>query len=240
MNTAHKIPAVILACASALMTIGTARAQTFEHPEQPQAHAQTPVQGYSQPTFHTRLSHSYPPHGTAVSTPPPSAVVINRPDGRYYYSGGVWYAPRGPTYVVVSAPVGVFVPLLPPRYSTVWVAGAPYYYANDTYYSWSPQQNSYEVVAPPSGDGIPPPENPEAPPPPPSQGDGLYVYPRNGQSDQQQASDRYECHQWATAQTGFDPTHPGGAASPDQPGGDPEGYQRAMKACLEGRSYSVR
>ena len=258
MNTARAIPALILACASALMMISAARAQTFEHPQQPQTqpqphaqgqaqpraqgqpHGQTPVPHYTQPTVHTNPSHYYPPHGTAVSAPPPSPVIINRPNGRYYYSGGVWYAPRGSTYVVVAAPVGVFVPVLPVYYSTVWVSGAPYYYANDTYYSWSPQQNSYEVVAPPTADGIPPPDDSDSAAAPPAQSDGLYVYPQNGQSDQQQASDRYECHKWATAQTGFDPTQAGGAASADQPGGDPEGYQRAMKACLEGRGYSVR
>ncbi|MBS0580955.1 MAG: hypothetical protein JSR36_16990 [Proteobacteria bacterium] len=173
-------------------------------------------------------------------------MIINRPSGRYYYSGGVWYVPRGPSYVVVGAPVGVFVPVLPPYYSIVWVAGVPYYFANQTYYSWSPQQNSYQVVEPPQADGIPGPEDadaeqnqdPDATPPPgvpaPSN-DGLYVYPQNGQSEQQQATDRYECHQWANLQTGFDPTQTNGGD-----GGNPDDYQRAMKACLEGRGYSVR
>lgn len=33
-----------------------------------------------------------------------------------------------------------------------------------------------------------------------------FVYPRAGQSEQQQSQDRYECHQWAVSQTGFDPS----------------------------------
>ncbi|MCL2656248.1 MAG: glycine zipper family protein [Betaproteobacteria bacterium] len=31
------------------------------------------------------------------------------------------------------------------------------------------------------------------------------AYPRNGQSDYQQRRDRFECHNWAVAQSGFDP-----------------------------------
>jgi len=35
---------------------------------------------------------------------------------------------------------------------------------------------------------------------------GVYAYPNAGQSEQQQAQDRFECHQWAVQQSGFDPT----------------------------------
>lgn len=35
---------------------------------------------------------------------------------------------------------------------------------------------------------------------------GVYAYPQAGQSEQQQSRDRFECHQWAVSQTGFDPT----------------------------------
>jgi hypothetical protein len=185
--------------------------------------------------------HYYPPRGTAINAPPPAPVVINHPSGRYYYSGGVWYAPRGPSYVVVAAPVGVFVPVLPVYYSTVWVGGAPYYYANNTYYSWSPAQNGYQVVDPPNGqDAAPPPDAQDEAAPPPVPNDDLFVYPQNGQSDQQQATDRYECHKWAGLQSGFDPTQQGGAEPGQQGAGNPDDYQRAMKACLEGRGYSVR
>jgi len=50
---------------------------------------------------------------------------------------------------------------------------------------------------------------------------------------------RYECHRWAVSQTGFDPTQPSDIASAqDVPQRDD--YQRATKACLDGRGYSVR
>lgn len=34
---------------------------------------------------------------------------------------------------------------------------------------------------------------------------GVYAYPRDGQSGEQQQRDKFECHQWAVQQTGFDP-----------------------------------
>lgn len=44
---------------------------------------------------------------------------------------------------------------------------------------------------------------------------GAFVYPKAGQSEQQQSKDRYECHQWAVQQTGFDPsTAPPVASAP--------------------------
>ncbi len=35
---------------------------------------------------------------------------------------------------------------------------------------------------------------------------GVYVYPKGGQSPQQQQKDESECHGWAVQRTGFDPT----------------------------------
>jgi len=32
-----------------------------------------------------------------------------------------------------------------------------------------------------------------------------FVYPSKGQSEEQQSKDKWECHQWATKQTGIDP-----------------------------------
>ena len=36
----------------------------------------------------------------------------------------------------------------------------------------------------------------------------LYVYPQQGQSEEQQSKDRFECHNWAVQQSGFDPGNP--------------------------------
>ena len=185
--------------------------------------------------------HFYPSRGYYVRGLPPDRVVVG--GGRFYYSAGVWYAPRGPGWVVVGPPVGVFIPVLPIGYTTVYFGGVPYYYANDAYYQWVPDQNQYEVVAPPGDESAaqldaPPP--PAGAAPPPSVGGDLFVYPKNGQSDQQQATDKFECHQWAHQQSGFDPTVSGGGVPPEQNASAHGAYNRAMIACLEGRGYSVK
>ena len=64
----------------------------------------------------------------------------------------------------------------------------------------------------------------------------MFIYPRQGQSEQQQAADRHECHRWAMSQTGYDPTLSPGGASPQKQ----LEYQRAMSACLDGRGHTVK
>jgi Glycine zipper 2TM domain len=59
------------------------------------------------------------------------------------------------------------------------------------------------VTAPPPRPMPPPP--PAAPPP----NVDVYAYPLHGQPPEQQDRDHYECSQWATQQTGFDPSAPG-------------------------------
>jgi len=73
-----------------------------------------------------------------------------------------------------------------------------------------------------------PPAPPPAAAPPasnPSAQTGFFMYPKNGQSPEQQSTDQRECQQWATEQahgvtTGTD-------------------FRRAMVACITGRGYSV-
>ncbi len=185
-----------------------------------------------------RFAHNHPyfDRGYVVNGLPRDRLAFNRGPNRYFYAGGVWYAPRGGVYVVVGAPVGLFIPVLPPFYSTVWFGGVPYYYANDTYYMWSAASNGYEVVDPPNGAVNAAPDAAAPAPPTTTQ---LFIYPRNGQSADLQAKDKYECHSWSTSQTGFDPTAAGGNVPADQFNGKSADYYRAMAACLQGRGYSV-
>lgn len=193
-------------------------------------HAGTPDHGryYDQRYSHDRY---YPQRGYVEHQRPRGAYVVNNRGRSYWYGGGVWYAPQGSSWLVVAPPIGVFVPILPPYYTTVWYSGMPYYYANDAYYVWRNNQTRYEVVDPP-----PQASTSTAGPVP----DDIYMYPSNGQSADQQATDRYECHTWATNQTGFDPTKVSGGVSVDEARIKRDGYLRAMSACLEGRGYSVK
>ena len=176
-------------------------------------------------------NHYYPARGSWVREVPGEHIVIARDRERFYSGGGIWYAPRGPRFLVVAPPIGVFVPILPPFYTTVWIGGIPYYYANDAYYVWRDSAHGYEVVEPPEDRNA----TTQAP-----ESDEIFIYPKNGQSEDQQARDKYECHRWAASETGFDPTQSGGGVPPEHNSSKRAEYQRAMGACLEGRGYSVK
>ncbi len=169
-----------------------------------------------------------------AATTRPGVPSYYRGGSRYYFNGGIWYAPRGPEFIVVSPPPGLVISTLPPYYSTVWIGGVPYYYADDVYYSWQPDQNAYAVVDPPDNADAPSPP----PPPPDSAQADLIIYPKNGQTKEQQAADQFECYNWAKGQTGFDPTQPGGGVSGNADAAR-SNYNRAMSACLQGRGYQV-
>jgi hypothetical protein len=177
--------------------------------------------------------HYYPAIGASVHVLPEGYHPYFWGGRPFYFAGGVWYAPGGPGFVVVRPPAGLVVSVLPPDYSTVWIGGLPYYYANEVYYTWNPAQNGYVIVDPPAGA-----EHPMAAPD--SAGEYLIIYPKNGQSTDQQAADRYECHRWANTQTQFDPTIPDGGIPAGQADAARSSYNRAMSACLSGRGYEVK
>ena len=135
----------------------------------------------------TTMAAITPPLGAVRPSLPPDYRAYSRGNERFYFNGGIWYAPRGPGFVVVPAPLGLVVTVLPPYYSTVWFGGNPYYYADNVYYTWQPDQSGYAVVDPPENADQPSPP-PDAPPPTGAQQD-LIVYPKSGQSKDQQAAD---------------------------------------------------
>jgi hypothetical protein len=173
----------------------------------------------------------YPPRGYVAPVLPANVVVVRHRHYNYWYGGGIWYRSYGARYLVVAPPLGVFVSVLPSFHSTFWYGGIPYYYANNGYYVWRESQRAYEVVPPPAGA-----ETVATDP----VTEDLFVYPREGQGEEQVAFDRYECHRWASDATGFDPTQSWGGVAEDQAGALRQAYLRAMTACLEGRGYTVR
>lgn len=175
--------------------------------------------------------------------------------GRGYYGGWHgyggwrggygWYG--GPGLFWGGLGLGLYFSALPLYYSTLWWDGVPYYYAANNYYLWNGAAGAYETVAPPSGLA-----NPVAAPQAPARPDPV-VYPSAGQSTEQQAKDRYECHRWAVSQSGYDPSTAGGVSMGSTPaaGGStaapvsaaPErrgAYLQAEGACLQGRGYTAK
>lgn len=174
---------------------------------------------------------AYPRIGFHVKELPPHYARIPHHRVPYYYYGGVWYSGSDLDFEVVAPPIGVIAPVLPPAYTTIWYHGTPYYYGNNTYYVWKADRNGYMVVEPPADIKSEAKTTILA--------SKLYAYPKHGQSDQQQSDDRFACHQWAVEETGYDPSQPPQVDRSElaQKRGN---YQRAMKACLEAKGYSVR
>ena len=180
-----------------------------------------------------RYDHNryYPRDGYRLKTLPKRRHPIHYHDRDYFYFSGVWHVSDGPNYVVVRPPTGIIVPVLPSFYTTIWFRSTPYYYANDVYYVWRPELNGYQVTAPPTEES-----KPEAS----YLADEIFAYPKNNQSEEQQAEDRYTCHRWGVDKTGYDPTQPPENLSVTESNKQRENYNRAMKTCLEGKNYSVR
>jgi hypothetical protein len=193
--------------------------------------------GAAAPDNRNGPGHHRPPRGGWVGTLPRGHRPYYHRGRPFYFYDGFWYERRPGGYFTVRPPIGLYVPVPPPYYTTTWIGGVPYYYANDTYYRWVDSRKAYEVVGQPPGA-----QAPGSPPPPfkdePAQ--LTFAYPRNGQSAEQQSTDRYECHTWSKDQTGFDPVQAGGGVKPDEHGPRSREYQQAVNACLEARGYSVK
>lgn len=172
-------------------------------------------------------NHYYPGMGMVVPVPPRVAPPIFWGGVHYRFWDGVWLSsgPRG--WVSVRPPLGIVVADLPSFRTAVVIAGITYLYANGVYYR-ERGEGGYEVVPPPTAQ------------PDPAPVDKTFVYPRQGQSAQQQASEEYECHRWAVTQSGFDPTGAATGQSASTSATRRNDYQRARTACLEGRGYTVR
>ncbi|MGA2188736.1 MAG: hypothetical protein ABSH33_09400, partial [Steroidobacteraceae bacterium] len=154
----------------------------------------------------------------------------------YGWHGGYGYGWRGGYYGgwgwgLGGLGLGLYFAALPLYYSTYWWGGIPYYYANNNYYVYDGNVGQYETVAPPQGlqNQVETQQEPV--------GTDLIAYPKNGQSADHAAKDKFECHQWAATQSGFDPTQGASAAAT---AGKRVDYMRAQAACVEGRGYSVK
>jgi hypothetical protein len=160
----------------------------------------------------------------------------------HYWGGGYWGGRFWP-HVYLGWDFPWFVGVLPLGYATYWWGGVPYYYWQGVYYTWSPDYDGYVVTDPPPvtggvAEGAAAPPAAQAAPGDNRGAMSLYVYPKNGQSEQQTENDRYQCHEWAVGQTGFDPSN--SANDTQASTATPENYKRAVTACLEARGYSVR
>jgi hypothetical protein len=141
----------------------------------------------------------------------------------YFFSGGYWYRPHGPRYVVVRPPRGIRISYLPDYSREIWVGSALFFLAAGVYYMYEASTQQYVVVDPPVASQ------------PVSYGYDVAAYPANGQTPEQINQDRYDCYRWAVEQSGFDP-----AAVTYQPApAVVQTYRQAQGNCLSNRGYQV-
>jgi len=153
----------------------------------------------------------------------------------YYYSGGYWYRPDGPRYVVVTPPYGARVRSLPSYSQEVVIGSSLFFLAAGTYYMYQNDTQEYIVTTPPqpvqSGGYAQPIAQPIG------QGSPYdpVAYPANGQTPEQIEQDRYDCYRWSVEQSSFDPANPGYQPAPAMI----QVYRRSMVACLMDRGYAI-
>jgi len=166
--------------------------------------------------------------GYKVKVLPPGYHQVVHRRRTYYYERGVFYRPSGGFYVVVNAPIGVYVDSIPRGYISFGIGTNRYFFAQGVYYL--ALGDRYEVVRKPSGAdaavvrGTVEKEVPSE----------LIIYPKAGQDLATMDRDRYECHLWGVHESRFDPS------LPNQDLSRRSVYDRAMAACLEGRDYVVK
>ena len=175
-------------------------------------------------------------HGNGWGTGPqyrPGYMVDRFPDRHwqvpyrgqnYFFSGGYWYRPQGPRYIVVQPPYGIRVGFLPDYARELWVGSTLLFLAAGAYYQYQPASQDYIVVQPP------PTQQPA------SNGYDVVAYPVNGQSQAQVNQDGYDCYRWAVDQSGFDPAKVTYPPSPAVV----QAYRQAQGSCLSGRGYRVQ
>lgn len=183
--------------------------------------------------------HVGPSHGGGAVGGSRSAPIPRGPTGdlHHHYNGGGF---RGGWWGPGWFGLDLYLATLPWYYEAYEWDGVPYYYVNGNYWVWNGDVGEYEQVQPPA------PLATEGPGEAPNQALRLFVYPKNGQSAQQQSKDEAECSQWASGQTSYAPSahegrQSGGAAvqNSEAASAQRQDYLRAESACLEARGYSV-
>ncbi len=87
----------------------------------------------------------FPPHGKVVARLPDKHHILWTRGIKYFIHAGIFYRGSGPEgFVVVAAPVGAVVKILPPGLTTIALGSVNYYYYGGAYYRKAP--NGYVVV----------------------------------------------------------------------------------------------
>ena len=92
--------------------------------------------------------HYYRPHGHYYPSLPAGFLSLSLAGGLFYYHMGTYYRPSDGGYVVVRAPLGARIRVLPENCSPFYVDGRRYFVCDDVYYR--PDGDDYVVIERPS------------------------------------------------------------------------------------------
>ncbi len=93
--------------------------------------------------------HNRRPAVRVVRTLPKTRVVVNYGGVRYYHSRGVYYRYHNGNYIIIAAPIGIRVNVLPIGYRVVVIGARTYYYYEGSYYIKIENTEKYQVVKAP-------------------------------------------------------------------------------------------
>lgn len=178
-----------------------------------------------------------PPIGVIVPQLPAFATTFDSGGKTYFYANDIFYRPRPDLggYVVVNDPQDAA-----PRHSQISASGSATRMASASPEADRNPRESATVqpkdLAPPAENAAAAPANDAATPPNPT---GVAISPRNGQTADQQALDRYECYRVAVGKTGVDPLASNSGTSQAEIARRNSEYAQVQAACLEARGYTV-
>jgi hypothetical protein len=169
------------------------------------------------------------PGPVLVPVLPRSRVPVFFEGEAWYFSGGAWYRPLGHRFALVTPPVGIVVPVLPPYVHSFWNDGIEYFVCQDIYYIRAPRGRGFMVTDPPQRESSP---SAAVDPDPP------IVLPTAGQDEATARADVREAKRYAAEKSGYDPAR----SDPRDPGTGRAraAYLKAFKAYLAERGYSVK
>ena len=99
---------------------------------------------------HVRYAH-LPRRGAVISTVPKGNIVVTHKGVKFKFHNGVFYKPKGATFVVVRPPCGLKIAALPAGHLCVVVKKKRYFYYYGTFYVKTAGVEEYEVVEAPVG-----------------------------------------------------------------------------------------
>jgi len=95
-----------------------------------------------------------PRWGYLTKAAPKNALIITHKATKYHYHSGIFYKPVGKSYVIVKAPVGIRIRILPKERIKCNVKGKKYFYYYGTFYTKTDGDDEYLTVDPPKGANV--------------------------------------------------------------------------------------